>query len=173
MEAIRTKFRNRIYRSRLEARWAAFFHLLDWKYEYEPYDMRGWIPDFIIANNTSCGLLVEIKPTLTRDGFDFDKMSNAIKHTPKETEILLLGCSILSMDNFSPSVAQIGWLYGECEDDALLNFHNDRYGVVGNYMSWKDRISGFYDGNTGYRPSEFEEAEELWNEAGNMVQWRR
>jgi hypothetical protein len=34
------------FRSRLEARWAAFFDLLDWSWEYEPLDLKGWVPDF-------------------------------------------------------------------------------------------------------------------------------
>lgn len=48
MKAIKTKFNGIIYRSRLEATWAAFFKNLEWNFEYEPYDLNGWIPDFII-----------------------------------------------------------------------------------------------------------------------------
>ncbi len=34
------------FRSRLEARWAAFFDLVAWPWEYEPLDLVGWVPDF-------------------------------------------------------------------------------------------------------------------------------
>lgn len=34
------------FRSRLEARWAAFFDLRGWRWEYEPIDLQGWVPDF-------------------------------------------------------------------------------------------------------------------------------
>jgi len=57
------------FRSRLEARWAAFFDLAGWSWEYEPIDLPGWSPDFRVE--FSCGhsecseshtLLVEVKP---------------------------------------------------------------------------------------------------------------
>lgn len=55
------------YRSRLEARWAAFFDLLGWRHTYEPYDMGVWSPDFIVR--TGCdghgAVLVEVKPIET------------------------------------------------------------------------------------------------------------
>ena len=37
------------FRSRLEARWAAFFDLAGWEWKYEPIDLDGWIPDFWVA----------------------------------------------------------------------------------------------------------------------------
>ena len=43
--AIPTMFNGRQYRSRLEARWAAFMSLCGSKHEYEPLDLNGWIPD--------------------------------------------------------------------------------------------------------------------------------
>lgn len=55
---IPTKYKGRQYRSRLEARWAAYFDLTNIPFEYEPFDLDGWIPDFIINGET----LVEIKP---------------------------------------------------------------------------------------------------------------
>jgi hypothetical protein len=57
--AIPTLYRGRMYRSRLEARWAAFFDRLGWKHEYEPFDMGKWSPDFAL---TEFGVLVEVKP---------------------------------------------------------------------------------------------------------------
>ncbi len=57
------------YRSRLEARWAAFFDLIGWKHEYEPIDLPGWSPDFRVVfpcGHSECPshheLLVEVKP---------------------------------------------------------------------------------------------------------------
>lgn len=57
------------FRSRLEARWAAFFDLIGWKWEYEPVDLVGWSPDFKVefdCGHSECApthnLLVEIKP---------------------------------------------------------------------------------------------------------------
>ena len=57
--AIPTLYRGRMYRSRLEARWAAFFDRLGWTYEYEPFDLGKWSPDFLL---TDLDVLVEVKP---------------------------------------------------------------------------------------------------------------
>ena len=48
MPAIPTWFGGVLYRSRLEARWAAMFCALGWPFEYEPIDLEGYIPDFIL-----------------------------------------------------------------------------------------------------------------------------
>src|ERR1041384_7453009 len=58
--AIPTPYAGVRFRSRLEARWAAFFDLVGWKWEYEPLDLTGYIPDFILAFHKP--LLVEVKP---------------------------------------------------------------------------------------------------------------
>lgn len=61
--AIPTTYKGINFRSRLEARWAAFFDLLGWRWEYEPEDLNGWIPDFVLFDQ--CGqreVLVEVKP---------------------------------------------------------------------------------------------------------------
>lgn len=44
--AIPTMYAGVQFRSRLEARWAAFFDLAGWRWEYEPFDLEGYIPDF-------------------------------------------------------------------------------------------------------------------------------
>ena len=70
-----TIYRGVEFRSRLEARYAAFFDLLDWRWSYEPLDLVGWTPDFgvgIPCGHSECvaagetlmhhELLVEVKP---------------------------------------------------------------------------------------------------------------
>jgi hypothetical protein len=46
--AVPTKYKKIQYRSRLEAHWAAFFDTLGWRHEYEPFDLNGYIPDFVL-----------------------------------------------------------------------------------------------------------------------------
>lgn len=60
--AIPTVYRGRQYRSRLEAKWAAFFDLIGWRHEYEPFDLGSWSPDFLIHCAGGRRLLVEVKP---------------------------------------------------------------------------------------------------------------
>lgn len=61
MNAIPTTYRGINFRSRLEARWAAFFNALGWRYEYEPRDLKGYIPDFFLYVGRE-PVLVEVKP---------------------------------------------------------------------------------------------------------------
>ncbi len=65
IKAIPTKYAGVMFRSRLEARWAAFFDLIGWKWEYEPFDLNGWAPDFRITMTTGKSALVEVKPVST------------------------------------------------------------------------------------------------------------
>jgi len=58
IKAIPTKYAGVQFRSRLEARWAAMFDMLGWEWEYEPIDLDGYIPDFIVGEK----MLVEVKP---------------------------------------------------------------------------------------------------------------
>jgi len=44
--------RGLLFRSRTEARWAHTFDLIKWEWEYEPIDLHGYVPDFIIRFST-------------------------------------------------------------------------------------------------------------------------
>jgi len=65
MPGIPTEYAGIRFRSRLEAKWAAFFDLMGWRWTYEPFDLAGYIPDFSIA--ATVPLLVEVKPATTRE----------------------------------------------------------------------------------------------------------
>ncbi len=56
------------FRSRLEAHWACFFDLAEWKWEYQPVDLVGWTPTFRVefpCGHSECPdphvLLVEVQ----------------------------------------------------------------------------------------------------------------
>ena len=65
MKAIETIYKGYRFRSRLEARWAIFFDMLNlkWDYEKEGYDMDGvrYLPDFFIDTGNGEGYFIEIK----------------------------------------------------------------------------------------------------------------
>ncbi len=57
------------FRSRLEAQWACFFDLANWKWEYEPMDLVGWTPTFRVefpCGHSECPdthvLLIDVQP---------------------------------------------------------------------------------------------------------------
>ncbi len=62
-----------LFRSRIEAKWSYFFNILKWKNAYEPFDLNGYIPDFIIKESL-CGniinLLVEVKGDVDDTNFN-------------------------------------------------------------------------------------------------------
>lgn len=67
IKAKQTYFNGIRFRSMLEAKWAAFFMLQEWKWEYEPYEINGRVPDFIIycdenSNYETNEIIVEVKP---------------------------------------------------------------------------------------------------------------
>jgi hypothetical protein len=64
IKAVPTVYRGIRMRSRLEARWAAFFDLCNWRWRYEPYLLPGWLPDFELKMFGSAfpTVLVEVKP---------------------------------------------------------------------------------------------------------------
>lgn len=78
-----TEFSGTMYRSRLEARWAAFFHLAGIDYQYEPIDLPGWSPDFRLTwkcYRSDCvdfhSILVEVKPYPRIKDFEGHKCMN-------------------------------------------------------------------------------------------------
>ena len=59
---IPTAYKGIMYRSRQEARYAAFWDWLGWRFTYEPFDANGYIPDFLIHGDNP--LLAEVKTAL-------------------------------------------------------------------------------------------------------------
>lgn len=150
IKAIPTTYAGVNFRSRLEARWAAFFDLCGWKWDYEPFDLDGWAPDFLIRTDI-CDVLVEVKP--------FDLSRKITEEVAKgylkacryrdAHQVLLLG--IAPLDDVvgslldPPSCAD----YTRREVDTLLS------------------INSVYDKITGEIPS----IQELWRTAGNTTRW--
>ena len=100
--AIPTIYEGIEYRSRLEARWAAMFDQIGWKFTYEPFDTAGYIPDFLIHGPAP--LLVEIKPAVTEADYHapIPKVTAGLKgHW--DHDILILGADPMpsSLDNWS------------------------------------------------------------------------
>jgi hypothetical protein len=65
IKAIETRYAGRLFRSRLEARWAVLLDCLrwDWEYEYEGYNLPSgkYLPDFYFPKLKTFG---EVKPDI-------------------------------------------------------------------------------------------------------------
>lgn len=84
--AIATAYRQYEFRSRLEAKWAAFFDLCKWRWSYEPVDFNGWIPDFALGERP---VLVEVKPFLHQD--EFKEAIDKVISSGCSRNVILLG----------------------------------------------------------------------------------
>lgn len=72
IKPIETKYAGHLFRSRLEARWAKFFDVLEitWAYEQEGYDLGSvgyYLPDFVLPGvyyrtTLLTGWIAEVKP---------------------------------------------------------------------------------------------------------------
>lgn len=175
MNAIPTMYKGRLYRSQLEARWACFFELVGWKYEYEPYPLNGWIPDFVLLG-TFGEILVEVKPYTSLEEFDTHKFIAAMRGTEKEErEILLLGLTIFKEPY--PSIGWIGESYGDESKGGEGYWFQcaafDTQGGLGflpDSGQFTNRITGVYGGGHWIEP-EYDEVLNSWNKAGNIVRW--
>lgn len=169
IKAIPTTYNGRRYRSRLEARWAAYFDLLGWHHEYEPCDLGTWSPDFALwGKRPQFPVYVEVKPIDQWDRQIARKMADAC-HDGEN--ILLVG----KTPYFGTGWEQLGWM-GETH--------------MGEYeASWTEALlcqddTGMPDfqANSGHFCPEtwiwqtIEEVgsvhtEPLWKQAANIVQW--
>lgn len=183
-KAFPTTYRGRRYRSRLEARWAAFFDQLGWKHEYEPIDLGSWSPDFLLPDIRT---FVEIKPISEFDEAVADKMLNACQQSgalsgdpPAAHWLLLCGVAPIALgastrigwkaepgdgDGWRPAL--IEWTFGLAEPVFRPELVDRQ---VGGWIC----ASGNAGGHRGAqdRPIPFQtHTMEKWATASNLVQW--
>ncbi len=152
-----TRYSGVLFRSRLEARWAAYFDLLSWHWEYEPIDLDGWTPDFLLdipCSHSECvdypagpvsgahRLLIEVKPYFKIEKFKGHPCmdyfyGNHIKTGKKIPADCSAGFGI------GPDVAEFECVHGHGGGIySLLNWHNYQ-------------------------------CKEIWNKAGEVVRYEK
>lgn len=196
--AIPTKYKGLQFRSRLEAQWAAFFDLLGWKWEYEPFDLNGYIPDFILKFKHR-NILVEIKPDIVFK--DLKKYEKKIKDSGYEGQYLICGSTLFPFGDkddepysyvklglFGPEEPQCrsvklvndSYIDSESDDD---NFYYDsdviiticyvckRISLCSEDRDWICYVCG-EQGKYARGEIFMEDIEPLWYKAKNMVQYK-
>lgn len=181
------------FRSRIEARWAAFFDALKWDWDYEPIDLDGYIPDFVLPFQKA-PLLVEVKSALHLPYELYDHKEKVMR-SGWGGEALVVGgrlgalagggdmlCGIFGSRESIPAGSsshcrggrtsldsELEWLW----DDGLLFWCVPCRGAsIAQYnSSWRCRRCGIDDGEHRGFPKEgiFNDA---WIDAGNAVQWK-
>lgn len=170
MKAIPTIYKGIQFRSRLEATWAAFFDNVGWKWEYEPCDFNGYIPDFVLHFATP--LYVEVKPAMSED-----ELKPAIDKAMRSgcPNILALLASPVDTELWNDS-KRIGIIQDEhsCQyDTAVLMICTEcqNLTIISHYGGWHCRVCGAWDGDH-YLMHDDGRSTLAWADAKNKAQWR-
>ena len=109
------------YRSITEARWAEFFHRLGWEYEYEPFELKGYIPDFILKFKEP--VLVEVKAEVNL--LDLDRYTDKIRLSGWTKRCIILG----SAPHFVKDKILLGrsWIQNQPLENSILKTNNGQY----------------------------------------------
>lgn len=175
VHAIPTVYNGIEFRSRLEAKWAAMFDQLGWSWEYEPIDLKGYIPDFVLKwdhGHTIC----EVKPSTTIAGLH--DAAPKIERSGWEGEAMIVGASlekrciyraigILSDRQSWPYDPDPAWGWADaiqhrCRSCSSHSVHHESGG-------WHCRLCGAYDGDSLLEPFDISP---LWAEATNAVKYQ-
>ncbi len=144
--AIPTMYRGVQFRSRLEARWAAYFDLTAFKWAYEPLDLKGYIPDFLIEGE----ILVEVKPAMSL--IDLADSCAKVDRSGWKAEAEVLG--------ISPEIGAHRLMHcTEITEHLYLMRHQLTRLTIDGTWDWVE--STLFSGDS-----------DAWKEAGNVVQWK-
>ena len=171
VQSIPTTYNGLRYRSRLEARWAAFFDLMKWPHAYEPFDLDWYVPDFVLLFEAG-PVLVEVKPALFLE--ELVGPARKIERSGWTAEYLVVGAELFTPgDWYGPTLGLLGerdepeWVppaaartFGclRCES---VSFHSESGG-------FRCRVCGATERHrtaAGDLPAH-------WAEAANLVQWK-
>lgn len=169
---IPTEYRGHRFRSRLEAKWACFFDNCGWPWEYEPVDLKGYIPDFILTFKEP--ILAEVKPVLVYE--QFKDHWPKVKESGWDKEVLFLGARIFEHVNGFATIGQsierdsFGTWYAGCAILELCrkckwtSFYNDTH-------TYRCRANQCYDGDHYLNPWAYENARALFADCSGVVQY--
>ena len=177
---IPTVYRSTRFRSRLEARWAAFFDLIRWSWVYEPFDAEGYIPDFLITGKR--GLLVEVGPCVDLDEYKAKKAKPDRAVSSLGRDLLVVGVSpSAGFKDGHVAAGLLGEYFDEPEDAAVFDwaaglwgrcFECRSIGVCHATQSFVLRPCGHHQSGSFGDVLPHLELEQLWRSAGNTVQWK-
>src|SRR5690349_10167892 len=153
-----TTYRGVRMRSRLEARYAALFDSLSWPWTYEPLDLAGYIPDFLLHLERG-DVLFEVKGP--DEEHEVAKLK--IEASGWTGEAIVAGSNveasrfgqIANIDDRLP-----GFEWGTCQ--VFFCISCGKPSLLNEDDSWRCRRCGEHEGHVG----EFD-LSQAWLEAGN------
>ena len=174
--AIPTIYEGIEYRSRLEARWAAFFARLGWRTTYEPFDGDGYIPDFLVHGKLP--MLIEVKPAATPREYEspIEKINHGLRNAWPDGRVLIVGVDPLPLLDNPVSTAPVAGMLRDNGDWGAGLWHcgPPTPEVCHSHMSYACSPSGYYDGNPGAGWDDLNMIaviRDAWARACNDVKW--
>jgi len=170
------------FRSRIEAQWAYIFEKLEWNWEYEPIDLEGYIPDFIIKFDNDKEILIEIKGD-TNIWKNYEEHKNKIINSGWKGVFGILG-SVYKIsehwgDSKCPIIGKVCYFVESeneyIDDDLIIRKEKDKYDKKAEEKWFLGGDLAVYDICGGYWKDIIETKthfEKLWIEAKNSVQWK-
>ena len=173
------------FRSLLEAKWACFFDLTGWQWQYEPMEINGRIPDFIIYTKSkhyaTNKIIVEIKPsTMIDNQFKKNILSS---YANEKCHLLILDENPFSFDN--NEVLKLGLMsqYNYYEDDTYQFIHTEIFDAhmkcVNDFsnhdMGWDGMVYGEVERKNFISKTykwEYEDVIGNWRKAQNYVRFK-
>lgn len=161
-------------RSRTEARWGCLFDALGWPWEYEPLDLDGYVPDFVLRFEHA-PLVVEIKPAMQIDALAPARLKLDLAGWAGEA-LVTLGAPLWTptlgygpvLGSFREREIDGEAPWGTAELFRCLSC--GAYSPLCCEETWRCRVCGAASGNA--HVGHAEGARELWDLACNRVQWR-
>jgi hypothetical protein len=173
-----TRYRGIQFRSRLEATWAALFDSLTWPWEYEPFDLGHYIPDFVLRFDEP--ILVEVKPAATRE--ELRPVTADIDVTGWDREALVVGVGpYLAQAWDQPALGLLRETWEDDENGLLFGWGDgvlcwclacERFSLFHGEQSYRCRRCGVNDHNQGWPDGVRQGWPDRWAKAKNATQWR-
>lgn len=169
MNAIETTYKGYKFRSRLEAKWACVFDQLGWQWEYEPVDLNGYIPDFVLLFPHG-NLLCEVKPAMSLS--ELELAAPKIEESGWESDAMIVGASVINdfalLSQRYEEDGRSGWWWSPVVTFHCLNCRNKSiYHVYGHYLC---QVCGAYAGDHG---GDTWNPQACWAQAHNETKWKR
>ena len=177
---IRTEYGGVEFRSRLEARWAAMFDGLHWRWSYEPMDLSGYVPDFAIHFRRA-PLLVEVKPCLEYS--ELEENARKICLSGWRGDFMVVGARLFNPDGDRSrrSFGLLGLWDLESADGwqpadhaaAIRCYKCERLSFKHASAEWFCVACGACNPRAHFEDAEVVDIDRRWVQAGNAVQWKR
>ncbi len=159
--AIPTMYKGVRFRSRLEACYAAFFDEIHWPFQYEPFDLDGTIPDFVIYFERS-PVIFEVKGPIE----EVAAAKLKIEFSGWQHDAVIAAGNVTN-SNLGLMLPRSEHVFAWEDAETFYCINCGQVSLLSGCGSWRCRRCGANEGHVGsFDPTA------AWRVAMNRVQWR-